>query len=87
MPDQVPHLCAASGEKQPHILDQDRHHVLLVLGEISADVRRQQHVRHLPQRARSIERRAGDDVEAGARDASLGQLVAPLALLLRMTIW
>src|SRR5262245_48998789 len=67
--DDIAHRLGTAGQKMTHVVDDDGHDVLLILGDVSADMRRYDHVGHVPQGTRGRQGPRCEHVQRGAGDA------------------
>jgi hypothetical protein len=67
VPDDILHFAQPAGEEEPHIGDDQRHDQVLILAGLAAQMRQDESVRQIPERAVGRQRLGLKDVEAGAR--------------------
>src|SRR4029077_2341249 len=65
----VAHLAGPAGQEKTHVVRQKRHHIILILVEKSADMRRQEDVGKLPERTVGGQRLGAGHIQDGRVEA------------------
>src|SRR5208282_2882005 len=71
--DDIVHLALSAGEEQPHVVDDHRQDEVLIFDDVAADMRCNEDVRQVPERAVGRQRLGLEYVKTGAGDAALAQ--------------